>query len=388
MWFLLDSIKQQIEKAMSSGMSFSAEERAEIEAKSEDNGKMTLSGKSAVISIEGVLTEKRDFFAAWFGGGNTTYPEIISALAQADASKDVDKIVLAVNSPGGNVNGMFAAMDAVRATKKPVEAIVRNMATSAAFGIVSQADQVVASNRGTQFGSVGVAYDTLVFDGEVKEVSISSTEAPDKRPDLLTEGGKQVIREQLDDIHTIFAESIAAGRKTTVKKVNKDFGRGAIVLANDALEAGMIDGIQSVVSDKPKQTANGGNNTEVRSMDLNKLKTEHRAVYDEAVEIGAKKERDRVSAHMKWGVASGDMGTATKAIEEGAEMTQSLLATYQTAQLNKNAVANRGADNPDLDPPPKTEPVAADELDKEIVALMDGSDGQVGVWLGEEVTNG
>jgi len=190
MWFVLDSIRQQIEKAMSSGMQFTADEREAIEVKSGSNGKLTLSGKSAVIPIEGVLTEKRDFFAAWFGGGNTTYPDIISAIKEADGSNDVEDIILAINSPGGNVNGLFPTMDAIRDAKKPVKALVRNMATSAAYGLASQADEIFASNRGTQFGSVGVAFDTMVFDGDIKEISISNTKSPDKRPDLLTPEGQ------------------------------------------------------------------------------------------------------------------------------------------------------------------------------------------------------
>jgi ClpP class serine protease len=379
MWFLLDSVKQQIEKAMASGMQFSAEERADIEARSEGFGRMNLSGRTAVIPIEGVLTEKPDFFAAFFGGGNTTYPTIIKSIAQAEASSDVDEIEYKFNTNGGSIDGMFPAMDAMRGAQKPSRAVIGNKALSAGYILASQADKVFARSPASMTGSFGVAMDARVSDDEI---SIANTESPDKRPDLKTPKGQGVIRGQLDDIYDLAAEKVADGRNTTVKKVNKNFGRGAIVLAKDALEAGMIDGIQTVEMDKPQQTANGGNNTEVRSMDLNQLKTEHPAVFAEAVEVGKKEERDRVNAHLKMGTASGDMATASKAIEDGSELTQSLMATYQAAHMNKTAISDRADDNPDLDAtPPPADTSAEDKLDAEIVAAMEASTD--GVWLGE-----
>lgn len=380
MWFLDESIAQQIDKARASGMQFTADERAELVARSSEFGKVKITGNTAIIPIEGVLTEKFDLIAAFFGGGNTTYLDVARSLKEADASDDVKEIVLAVNSGGGNVNGMFAAMDAIKGTQKPTTAIVRNVAASAAFGLASQADKVVASNRGTQLGSVGVAYDTVVFDGDIKEVSITSTEAPDKRPNLLTEDGQAVIRDQLDDIHSLFAGAIADGRDTTVKDVNKNYGRGAIVLAEDALKRGMIDSI-GVDNDKPKQTANGGKTAEVRSMDLTQLKTEHPAVYAAAVEVGKTEERERVCAHLTMGEAAEALEIAHAAIKDGAEMTASLTADYNAAILKRSAIASREADNQDITPPaePKT-PTAEDKLDKEIVAAMGAEDGE-GVWL-------
>ena len=114
-------------------------------------------------------------------------------------------------------------------------------------------------------------------------------------------------------------------------------------------------------------------------MDLTKLKAEHPDVYAAAVEIGRKEERDRVNAHLKLGTASGDMSTAAKAIEEGEPLTQSLMATYQAAAMNKNSVNERENENEDLEVP-NTEPGASD-FDKKIAVLMGGNDAGEGVWI-------
>lgn len=75
-------------------------------------------------------------------------------------------------------------------------------------------------------------------------------------------------------------------------------------------------------------------------MDSNELKLKHpelfKAVFEEGEKSGVAKERDRVCAHLKMGVSSGDMKTATEAVKSGAEMTQSLMADYMSASMNRN----------------------------------------------------
>jgi ClpP class serine protease len=323
---------------------------------------MQVAGRTAVIPVEGVLTERPDWFAAYFGGGNTTYPDIKQAIAEANGSPEIDSITMAYGySPGGNVTGMFAAMDAIRDSEKPVTATVKGGALSAAFGLASQADRIVAADRGTQFGSVGVAMDTWVFDGDIKDVSLSSTEAPKKRPDLLTDEGKAIIVEELDAIHDVFVESIAAGRGTTEKKVNANFGQGAMVLADAALQAGMID---AVGAEQPQTQSATAATREVRSMDLQTLKTDHRAVYDAAVEVGKAEERDRVCAHLKAGEDSGDMDTAKAAVRDGSGMTMTIQATYLGAARNKALNNARTDDNQELDPEPEAHGV--DDFDRQV----------------------
>lgn len=367
MWLLLESVRREMDAARKAGFVLSDEQVTELKVASRDNGKMQIVGREAVIPVEGVLTEKRDWFAAWFGGGNTTYPDIKQAIAEANGSPEIDGITMVYGyTPGGNVTGLFPTMDAIRDSSKPVKAVVRSGAMSAAYGLASQAGELVADNRGTMLGSVGVAMDTFVYTGGgVEEVSIASTEAPDKRPNLLTEEGKAVVRKELDAIHEPFVESIAAGRKTTAKKVNANFGRGAVVLAEQALESGMID---SIGLPQTQSATAAATTKEVGSMDLKTLMAEHPAVYAEAVEVGKAEERDRVGAHLKMAEASGDMDTAVKAIGDGSGMTATLLATYSAAGMNRNAVAARTGDNAELNLEPEAQ--GGDSLDELVAKEM------------------
>ncbi len=342
MWLIVQSILQDMQDARTSGVKFTAEQIATFdqEFSAEDTSRlMALAGNSAEIHVKGVLTNTPDMFARWFGGGNTTYPAIIAALAEADANPEVEQIVMRFDSGGGAVNGMFDAIAAMQTTKKPIKAIVGTMAASAAYGLASQADEMVAHNRASAVGSIGVVVDAFVSESRV---SITSSNAPDKRPDVTTEKGKATVVAQLDAIADLLDEAVAEGRKTTVKKVNADFGQGGILLADEALKRGMID---SISTNKPATAKTGGKPQEQRSMDLQTLKAQHPDVYAAAAQEGRTEERDRVGAHLTMGEASGDMKTAIGAVQDGSAMTATLQAKYMAAGMNRSDVQARQDDD-------------------------------------------
>ena len=80
-------------------------------------------------------------------------------------------------------------------------------------------------------------------------------------------------------------------------------------------------------------------------MDLATLKASHPDTYKAAVAEGEKQERDRVSAHLIMGEASGDMVTAIKAVNDGEQMTATLNAKYMAAGFKKGALAGRAEDD-------------------------------------------
>ena len=94
---------------------------------------LSTAGNTASVAVHGVLTDKPSFMAMLFGGGNTTYSEVRSAIAEADADSNITEIVLDIDSPGGTVAGLFPTLDAMAATKTPIRAVVSNMAASAAL---------------------------------------------------------------------------------------------------------------------------------------------------------------------------------------------------------------------------------------------------------------
>lgn len=331
-----------------------------------DQGPRSLSVADDVaeIAIEGVLTETRDIWLWIFGVPNAAWDDIRSAIATAERDPTIKRVVFKVNSPGGEVAGMFETLAAMQGMQKP-KSTTASLAASAAYGVAAQGGKVTAVSHAARFGSVGVVATYLVEDDLV---DVTSTEAPDKRPDPSTDEGKAVIRAHLDEIHQLFAEHIAAGRGTTVEKVNAEFGRGGMMLANAAKGARMIDKILGarpldaqrasadvttkaeeppapmVTEAKPSATDEGVAQ-KAGTMDLKKLKAEHPDVFDAAVKETLEIERDRVNAHLIAGEASGDMKTALESVRSGAVMTSSLQTKYMMATANRRDARNSDEDD-------------------------------------------
>lgn len=375
-WLIEKRVFDTMEAARAAGSIPSPEQQAEYEkihVAAQDDGLpriMSIVGNRAAIGVRGVLTDTPDLFAKWFGGGNTTYSEIRSALALAEANNAISEIILDVDSPGGTASAEWQeTMIAVKNATKPVKAVVGNMAASAAYGIVSQAGSIEVQNELSSVGSIGVVQRNFISS---YVVNTTSSNAPKKRPDPNTEEGRRAIREEIDQIEAVFIGNVAEGRGTNVDDVKENFGQGGMVFAAEAKRRGMIDSIAvgevlsgesqakvkaSTVKHKTETAATSGTKRESKKMDLATLQAEHPAVYQSAVEIGANKERDRVTAHLTFGNANDCMDIATKAIEDGEEVTQTLMAKYMTAGHNKRDIEARTEDD-------TTTSSAADKTDK------------------------
>jgi len=196
----------------------------------------------AVIPIQGILTKS----PAGFGLirmilGGTTYQEIVQGIQEAESRDDVQKILLDVDSPGGTVAGAFAAADAIKEAKKPVEARISGLAASGAYLLASQADKIISENAADRIGSIGVRVSMFVSD---RIVDITSRKAPYKAPDVTTQAGMDKVRDELDMMHNLMVSTIARGRDITADIVNSEFGQGMTFTADIALRRGMIDAIE------------------------------------------------------------------------------------------------------------------------------------------------
>jgi len=391
MWLIADDTYQEMRARLDLGLTVTDALQAEFaaqaaEARSDEQPRnMRVAGDVAEIDVVGLLTPKPDFWAWLFGYGNTTYEQIEAALAMAAADPEIKRVVFNVDSPGGQVDGLFECAGAIEAFSKP-KSVRARLAASAAYVIAALGGKIEATNQAATFGSIGVV--VTYFTDETK-VEITSTQAPDKRPDPTTPEGQAKIREYLDALHDLMVDRIASGRKTTAEDVNTNFGRGAVVVAKEAKRRGMIDKIagpqlravtiatptedataadtvagktvaESSAATKPEAApAGGAAQKKGKIMDLQTLKSEHPDTYAAAVKLGreeghtaglkegADKERDRVTAHLIRGKASGAMDLAIESVEVGAEMTETLRAKYDTAKQNKDDQAARQRESDD-----------------------------------------
>lgn len=339
MWLLAENVLQTIQLAIANN-TVSAEQQLEYEARNsfdpsgDTSDILQIVDGTAQINITGVMTDKPDIMALLFGQGNVTYAEIRHAIALAEQDPTVNKIRFSVDSPGGQINGLFDTLEALKATTKPTESIVLNQAASAGYALVANTDKIIASNKASSFGSIGVAVNVF---NDPNRIAIASSKAPKKRPDVKTAEGQQIIREGLDPVHDLFVDSIAEGRNISSEKINAEFGQGAILLAEEALKRGMIDSIQGSQSTKTTP-ATGGKKQRTTAMDLKTLEAQHPHVYAAAVQVGVtqgvEQERERVEAHLISGEAHNNMKAAVAAIKDGSEMNSKMIATYLASAAN------------------------------------------------------
>lgn len=347
MWLIERETIDKMNAAIKSGVTPTADQMSAMipQAIDGEQRNLTIAGDVANISVKGVLTDTPDFFARFFGGGNTVYNDIIGALAAADANPEVKRAELEIDSPGGTASAAWqATMDAIASFNKPITAMVRGRALSAAYGIAAMADEIVGMNNLSAFGSIGVVVAMRV---DETIVEITSTNSPDKRPDPTTSAGQKVIRAQLDQIEDQFIDMIAQGRGTNNQNVKSNFGRGSVLLATEAEKRGMIDSVLAKTkiavksNNKPKAITATGRNQGVKIMDLTTLKAEHPDAYAAAVQVGVTQEGERVQAHLTLANAYGAdaMDIAIECINGGKDCGQLEQAKYIAAGAKANTLA-------------------------------------------------
>lgn len=357
-WLLDSETRRRIESGYQSGVDFGAGYQRQFDAyfdsaSDRPGGRIyTAAGNTARIEIRGVMTSQPDFIAWLFGGGNTTYPEILDAIAMARQDEAVQNIELVVSSGGGQAIPMFDVVAALQLVDKPLTGIVEGCACSAAYGMISQCDRIIAANPAAMVGSVGAVSSMYI---DPNEIDITSTNAPKKRPDPTTPEGVAAIREPLDDLHQLLVEAIATGRGTTVENINGTYGQGNSVIARRALDLGMIDEIAS-----PRFTAIGGEDTTAAAtlggdnqpgdhrMDLKELKAQYPDVYAAARDEGVNDERQRCVAHLDLGATTGGMAIAVDAVKAGAGLDVTMQSKYMQANMAHQRGQNLAADDAEV----------------------------------------
>jgi signal peptide peptidase SppA len=207
------------------------------------------SNKIAVIPIQGVLTKDGP---AWYG---SNYDGIVDAAEKAAADPDVRRIVLAVDSPGGEVTGCpeTAAALAQIAKTKQVSAVVEGCCASAAYWLTSQASDITLTPSG-EVGSVGVRMmhvdvSKAIDDAGIKITELSSgdhkTEWSPYKP--LSEDAKADMQPRLDAVHSQFIQSVTQGRmgRVSMTMTCNRMGEGRMFSGRDALKHGLVDKLQS-----------------------------------------------------------------------------------------------------------------------------------------------
>lgn len=200
--------------------------------------------KIAVIYMEGdiVNTGKEK--------GQISPEKFAKAFDDVINKKEIKGVVLRVNSPGGSGSAsdeILAAVDRVKAAKKPVIVSMGDYAASGGYYISCHADKIVADSNSLT-GSIGVF---AVFPemsklwNEKLKVHFDSVKTHKMTLAVnsvfpMDDNSKALIQQYIEQFYDQFLGVVSTGRHMTKEDVHK-IAQGRIWLGNTAKQIGLVD---------------------------------------------------------------------------------------------------------------------------------------------------
>jgi signal peptide peptidase SppA len=300
-----------LKQAKKSGLSFTMDAPEEyLRGYSVDRG-------VAVIPVMDVLTKNRTFFSYLFGG--TSMRDIGDAFRNAMNDQDVHSILLHIDSPGGTVDGTEELSNAIKAARgdKPIVTLADGTMASAAYWIGAAADRVMVAGETTQIGSIGVVGTHVdvskqdeMFGEKWTEITAGKYKRIASMHKPLSDEGKAYLQGQIDEIYTVFVESVADFRGRSVEQI-LEAADGKVFLGRAAVENGLVDGM-ATLEDVINQLK------EDHEMTIEEFKSKHselyRMTFDEGRAAGAQEaqEATRTAAFAAGKIEGLNEGAATE----------------------------------------------------------------------------
>lgn len=174
----------------------------------------------------------------------------LSAIDDAVDDEQIKAVMVRINSPGGTVVGGEALHKALvrLAEKKPVVAVMGDLATSAGYMIAVPAHHIVA-REGTITGSIGVLFQTAEVTDLLGKLGIA-VEAVKSGPlkaepspfTKMTPAVRRATQKLVDDMFDMFIGMVATHRNMSTGEV-RTLADGRVFTGRMAVKNGLIDAI-------------------------------------------------------------------------------------------------------------------------------------------------
>lgn len=181
------------------------------------------------------------------------YADIRASVDAAIEDPNVRGIILDVDSPGGQLSGLFdlaGHLLSLREADKPIWAIANDQATSAAYAIASTADRIVSTETGL-VGSIGVLAVHVDESEEDEKLGLKFTEiaSGQRKTDLsrhkpLNARGRAFLQEMVDRNAEVFFEHVSEARGLSVDAIRDQ--EAGMFIGQDARDASLIDGLSTL----------------------------------------------------------------------------------------------------------------------------------------------
>jgi capsid assembly protease len=205
---------------------------------------------TAVIPIFGELVNRT--YGLTPLSGLTSYPALGALHAHALADPTVEKLLLLINSPGGEVHGLFDLADHIYATRdrKPIAALASDYALSAAYVLAAATGNVFVT-QSAQVGSLGVVM-------EIRDTSAADSAAGIKRQKLYagarkldgsshapqTEAALAALQAEVDTYYELLTTKVAGYLGTSAAALKTT--EAGVFIGAQAITQGLAHGMSTV----------------------------------------------------------------------------------------------------------------------------------------------
>lgn len=201
----------------------------------------------ALIHITGSIT-KHD--QACGPAGMLTKADL---LRRCFANDNIKAVVLSIDSGGGEAMAMMHMAENIAKRNKPVGAFIDDFACSAAAGIATACDMVVANSTLARIGSFGTYVTVADYTERYKQMGINlidvyATASCDKNGEYLQaiSGNPEPLRKMVDVFNEHFLSMVEQNRAGKLTADRKTWATGRVWFSEEAMQLGIIDGIDTL----------------------------------------------------------------------------------------------------------------------------------------------
>lgn len=208
-----------------------------------------LDGGVAVIPVHGSLVHRGSWVDAMSGLSN--YQLIQNRFMDALRDQDVSHIIMELDSPGGEVHGVFDLAELIykHRGEKPTTAAINEQAYSACYLIGSACDRIVLP-RTAGAGSIGViaAHVDWSKANEMEGIKVTTVYAGDRKNDFnpneaLSDDAFEVLKAHVNETYDLFVETVARNRGMSTKDVRDT--KAGLFYGKSATKSRLADKVQS-----------------------------------------------------------------------------------------------------------------------------------------------
>lgn len=211
-------------------------------------------GPVAVLPLYGVMMPRASLMAAMSGG--VSAEQFGADLEAAASDPEIAAIVIDADSPGGNVAGITELAGILRdvAARKPVAVVANHLLASAAYWSTAGATEIVATPSAI-VGSIGVIAEHQDLSGQMEQRGVKTTlitagkyKAEGHPYGPLEDDTRAEVQGRVDETYGVMVRDIGKGRGVSPEVVRDAYGQGRTMSSKKALEAGLIDRIDSLAN--------------------------------------------------------------------------------------------------------------------------------------------